>query len=650
MPEKPAAARHPTAMRHAAFPLTVAALGVVFGDIGTSPLYSMQTVFALDGGIVKPTPGDVYGIVSMVFWAIAIVVTAKYVATMMRADNDGEGGVMALAALARRTLTEGKATTGHVRGMRTRRAAFVLALGIAGAALFYGDSVITPAISVLSAIEGLEVSSPHLADAIVPIAVVVLAALFGIQRWGTGRVGGLFGPVMALWFVAIAAAGLGQVVRHPGIIAGLSPTYAIAFIVGQPGVAFIACGAVVLAITGAEALYADMGHFGRSPIRRAWFFIAFPALTLNYLGQGAVIVADPAARANPFFLLLPGWAQFPMVVLAAVATLIASQAVISGAFSVSRQAIRLGVMPHLRMMHTSPNEIGQIYVPAVNWTLMVIVLALTVGFRSSNRLATAYGIAVTGTFVITTALFLVVAHLRWHWGPARLIAVGVVFGGVELGFFAANIVKVDHGGWIPLVIAAVTFTVMMTWQRGRKLVTARRRLKEGSLKQFLGDMDRRHVPRVDGTVVFPHPDRATTPLAFRTNVEFNGVRHRRIVIMTAETLPVPHVPTRDRLTVDTLAEIRDDISYVRAQFGFQDVPNLPAALRLACDRGLLPGVNPATVTYAISRITLVRGSAPGMSGWRKRLFLALAHNTNSYAVDMRLPGDRTVVMGATIPV
>jgi KUP system potassium uptake protein len=436
---------------------------VVFGDIGTSPLYALQTVFSIDHGAVKTTPADVYGVLSLVFWSITIVVSLKYVLVVLRADNDGEGGVMALAALVRRALANTTASRG----------AIVMAVGVFGAALFYGDSVITPAISVLSAVSGVNVAAPALSHAVVPTAAVILAALFSVQRWGTGRIGALFGPVMLAWFLVLALIGLRQVAAHPSILRGLSPTYGVEFFAAHPDTAFIAMGAVVLTITGAEALFADLGHFGRRPIRRAWFAVAFPSLTLNYLAQGSIILRHPATKANPFFLLVPHWAQIPLVALAATATVIASQAVISGAFSVSHQAIQLGFLPHLRSHRTSRQNAGRVYVGAVNWVLFAAVLAVTVGFGSATRLATAYGVAVTGTFLITTTLLLILARTLWHWKTWKLLAVAIGIGAAELTYFVANLTKVTHGGWLPLLIALTVFTIMMTWHRRRELVTIR---------------------------------------------------------------------------------------------------------------------------------------------------------------------------------
>jgi KUP system potassium uptake protein len=623
--------------------LLLGALGVVYGDIGTSPLYALSTVFSIDNGAVRPTSGDVYGVISTVFWTVTLVVSVKYVLFILRADNDGEGGVMALAALVRRVL-------GDVRG----RATALMALGVFGASLFYGDSVITPAISVMSAVEGLKVATPSLSHVVVPVAATILTLLFVAQRWGTHRVGSLFGPVMVVWFAALAAGGLHEVFRRPAILAGLSPTYVFAFVFDHPYIAFIAMGAVVLAITGAEALYADMGHFGRKPIRRAWFAVVFPALTLNYLGQGALILRDPASTANPFFLLFPGWARLPMVVLATVATVIASQAVITGAFSVSRQAVRLGFLPYLRIRHTSPREVGQVYVPAVNWILFVGVLVLMLGFRSSERLATAYGVAVTGTFLITTTLFLTVARVHWKWAMWKVVLAAVVIGGAELTYFAANLTKVLHGGWLPLLIAVSVFTIMKTWERGRQIVTDRRTAREGPLPEFVEKLRGSDVVRVPGTAVFPHPTKETTPLALRANVEHNHVVHEHVVIVSSLAQNVPHIPEADRITVDDLGYRDDGILHLTVRYGFQDEQDLPAALRQAAADPRYPGreldLDPDEASYFLSRATLRLTGAPGMRMWRKRLFLALAHNAASPAEYFGLPEPRTVVMGQQVDI
>ncbi len=625
---------HPTVTGTGLIGLAVGALGVVFGDIGTSPLYALQTVFSIDHGAVHPVAADVYGVISLVFWSITIVVSVKYVVFVLRADNEGEGGVLALAALMRRiTSGAGRVTT------------IVLLLGVFGASLFYGDSVITPAISVLSAVEGLKIVDPGLSGAVLPIGAVILTVLFAAQRWGTHRVGRLFGPVMILWFVTLAVTGAPQVLAHPGILRALSPTYIGTFVAAHPYTAFIAMGAVVLAITGAEALYADMGHFGRPPIRRAWFAVVFPALTINYLGQGALILHTPSAIGNPFFLLVPGWARIPMVVLATMATVIASQAVISGAFSVSRQAVRLGFLPHLTVRQTSTRESGQIYVPAVNWLLFIAVLVVMFAFRSSGKLATAYGVAVTGTLLITTVLFLIVARRSWHWAAWKLVVVGVVFGGTEVAFFSANLTKIAEGGWLPLLIAGAIFTVMTTWQRGREIVTARRIELEGPLDRFIADIEAHPVQRVPGTAVFPHVSKETTPLGLRANVAYNHVMHERIVIVTVKAENVPYVDMADQLVIDELGSAEDGIVHLTASYGFQDEQDIPAILRAARDRTAELDIDPDTALYFLSRITLGQGTDRAMPRWRKRIFIALAHNAASPAHYFGLPEDRTIVMG-----
>ncbi len=627
----------PSGHKSALAGLALGAIGVVFGDIGTSPLYAMQTVFSIDKGEVKPTSTAVYGVVSLVFWTITLIVSIKYVVFIMRADNDGEGGIMALAALIRERLRA-----------NSRRVAVAMVLGVVGASLFYGDSLITPAISVLSAVEGIEVAAPSAHDVVLPVGIAILAVLFAVQRWGTHYIGRFFGPVMVLWFVVLAVTGLPHVVSKPGILRALSPTYALAFVFDDPFTAFIAMGAVVLAITGAEALYADMGHFGRPPIRLAWFALAFPALAVNYLGQGALILDKPSSISSPFYLLSPGWARIPMIVLATCATVIASQSVISGAFSVSRQAVRLGFLPPLTIRHTSRQEGGQIYVPAVNWLLFGGVLLLMLLFRSSGKLATAYGLAVTGTFLLTTTLFLILAGSSWHWAPWKLVAFAVVFGGLELIFFAANLNKIRHGGWLPLLLAVVITVVMLTWQRGRSIVTQRRIALEGPLDDFVEKMRADPLPRVTGTAVFPHPTKETTPLALRANVEFNHVRHDHVVIVSVMTENLPHIPVGQRVTIDDLGYQDDAISHLTIRLGFQDEQDIPAMLRYANRTHAELDFEPDELSYFLSRISIERGPSPVMATWRKRLFIGLAHNAATPAAYFKLPDDRTVVMGSRL--
>jgi KUP system potassium uptake protein len=618
--------------------LTLGALGVVFGDIGTSPLYALQTVFAAHGHAVKPDSASVYGVISLVFWAITIIVSVKYVSFVMRADNDGEGGIMALIA---RVLD---------LPLRSRGAkASLVALGIFGAALFYGDGMITPAISVLSAVEGLKVAAPGLESLVIPITLVVLTVLFAIQRFGTEAVGRLFGPVMGVWFTILAVSGLAQVVVHPAILKALSPTYGIAFFVDHGSVAFLALGSVVLAVTGAEALYADMGHFGRPAIRRAWFLFVFPALTLNYMGQGSLIVEDPATISNPFFLLMPHWARVPMVLLATLATVIASQAVISGAFSVTRQAVQLGFMPRLRIRHTSEAE-GQVYVPSVNALLFVAVVALVLGFGSSANLASAYGIAVTGTLAIDTILFFVVVRMLWRKPLWLVLGGAAAFLFVDLAFFGANLPKVVQGGWFPLLLAVSIFVLLTTWQRGRELVSAKRAQAEGLLADFVEEVRAIEPPvyRAPGTAVCLTAGKRTTPLALRENVDYNHVLHESVVIVSVETNRVPHVPRDDRIAHDELGYEDDGILHLTIRYGFQDDQDVPAALRQAVSQGLEVAIDVDHATYFISKITIVRGDEPGMAKWRKVLFLALSRTSASPVEVFGLPETRIVTMGSYI--
>jgi KUP system potassium uptake protein len=619
--------------------LTLGALGVVFGDIGTSPLYALNTVFHADHGAVPATPSVVYGVISLVFWALVIVVTIKVVTFLMRADNDGEGGIMALIALTERAkLTH-----------RTAKVALV-SLGIFGAALFYGDGMITPAISVLSAVEGLEVAAPSIASLVVPITLTIVTVLFGIQRFGTGAVGRLFGPVMAVWFLTLAVGGVLKLVERPEVLKALSPTYAAEFFGDHGGVAFIALGSVVLAVTGAEALYADMGHFGRKPINRSWLFVAFPALVLNYLGQAALIVGQPKSIQNPFFLLYPGWSRIPLVILATVAAVIASQAVISGAFSVTHQAVNLGFLPRLKIHHTSAREEGQVYEPVVNWSLFAAIVGLVIGFGSSAGLAAAYGIAVTGTLAIDTILFFVVVRVLWKRPLWMVLAGGAAFLTVDLAFLTANLPKVVHGGWFPLLVAAIIYLVLTTWQKGREILTRRRREEEGSLGSFVEELRAKDPPvhRPPRTAVFLNATRDTTPLAMRVNVEHNDSLHRTVVVLWVETLRVPHVPVTDQVHVDDLGSPDDGISHITVRVGFQDRPDVPRIVRLAGEDVLEDDVDLDQISYFLSRMSIVLTDAPGMSRWRKRLFMAVARNSTTPGSDFRLPEDQTVVMGSYV--
>ncbi|QRP50908.1 potassium transporter Kup [Amycolatopsis sp. FDAARGOS 1241] len=623
--------------------IVVGALGVVFGDIGTSPIYSLQTVFnPEDPHPVPVSANNVFGVVSLIFWSVMIIVTITYVLLAMRADNDGEGGIMALITLLRRWS-----------GERGRRAALFLAgLGIFGAALFFGDSMITPAISVLSAVEGLKTVSPDFEDWVVPITAVIIVVLFLVQRRGTAAVGRVFGPVMIAWFVIVGVLGAIGITHQPGILAALSPTYAIGFLAGHFGIAFFALATVVLTVTGAEALYADMGHFGRKPITWAWVAPVLPALTLSYFGQGALILENPANISSPFFLLVPGWGRLLMVIFATVATVIASQAVITGAYSVASQAAQLGYLPRLRIAHTSESHIGQIYVPWINWLLMVSVLTLVFAFRSSAALAFAYGMAVTCTITITTLLFFYVARAKWGT-PRWLIGTGAtVLLVVDLLFVAANLTKFVHGGWLPLLIGITAFTIMTTWQRGREIVTAERARAEGSLRQFVDSLrdGSAGTSVVPGTAVFLNRGDETAPLAMRANAEHNHVRHAHAVILSIETEPVPRIAPENRLVVNDLGYADDGITHVTAKFGYLETPVVPRALATLDPSATEGRLNLDEASYFLSKIELQRGSEKTMADWRKRLFIATSHITADAAEYFGLPRDRTVIMGSHIEV
>jgi KUP system potassium uptake protein len=621
--------------------LAIGALGVVFGDIGTSPLYTIQTLFdPSDPHPVKVSHESIFGVISLIFWAVTIIVTVTYVLLVMRADNDGEGGIMALIALIRRRALPGGA----------RAKAVLAALGIFGASLFFGDSMITPAISVLSAVEGVEVAAPSVSGLVIPITVAIIVVLFLVQRFGTGAVGRMFGPIMSVWFTVIALLGIRGIAAHPVILEALSPSYALGFLFGHFSIAFFSLTAVVLAVTGAEALYADMGHFGRTPIRRAWLLVVFPACILNYLGQGALILGHPASISNPFFLLAPGWARLPMVFLATIATVIASQAVISGAFSVAHQAGRLGYLPRLRIQYTSEQMMGQIYVPWINWLLLVAVLTLVLAFRTSAALAYAYGTAVTGTITITTLLFFYYARHQWRWSLWIVLAGGGVLIAIDLLFFTANLTKVTHGAWLPLLIGVIAFTIFTTWQRGRELVTQQRVRAEGPLPEFMAQLHNMKPPlhRVPGTAVFLNRGKATAPLAMRANVEHNEILHQHVLILSVETMPAPHVPAEERLQIDDLGYKEDRIVHVTACFGYMDQTNVPDLLPLIPSADMESPLRQDTLSYFVSRIELVQGHAPGMSRWRKRLFIATSRITADAAEYFQLPRERTVIMGSRI--
>jgi KUP system potassium uptake protein len=622
--------------------LMLSALGVVFGDIGTSPLYSIQTVF--ERSAREPVPLDqtsIYGVISVVFWSITIVVTLLYVQLLMRADNDGEGGLLSLLSLLQR------------EDISARLLKVLFGLGIFGAALFFGDSLITPAISVLSAVEGLKVVDPGLGAYVVPGAVGILLALLVIQRWGTARVGRLFGPVMVTWFVAIALCGIPEIVRAPAVLQALSPIWAVRYFAAHPFAAFISLGGVVLVVTGAEALYADLGHFGRTPIVRSWMALVFPALTLNYLGQGALLLRQPSDARSPFFLLVPHWALFPMVALATAATVIASQAVISGAFSVAHQADRLGYLPHLRVRHTSSTSEGQIYIPVVNAVLLVGVLGLVLGYQSSGRLAAAYGLAVSGTITISAALFFVLRWASGAWPRWRVAAAAGFFITVPAVFLAANTLKIPEGGWLPVGIGVVFFLLLTTWRRGGQLAEASRDKVEGDLQAFIDELHGRDVgvQRVPGCVVFLTRGEGKTPLAMRANIDHNHTLHESTVLLTLSIASVPRVSAGDRVTVSNLGFSDDGISHATARVGYLDRIDIPDLLLEAVDKGLEgspDAIDGASYFFSVPELRIT--DAPGMTRWRKHLYLAMTRLAPDPVESFALPRTRTVVMGAEIEI
>ncbi len=570
-PPSPAAANHRLAAA------SLAALGVVFGDLGTSPLYALHDTFVGSHPVVV-NAANVLGILSLFVWSLIIVVSGKYLAVMMRADNRGEGGIFALLA-----LTGAISPRGAARKHNRRLAATVLVLGIAGAALLYGDGVITPAISVLSAIEGLGVAASSLQPYVVPLTVIVLVSLFAIQPLGSGRIGNMFGPVLALWFVVIAAMGVWGIIHAPGVLYAFNPGYAVGYFVAHGWRGFPVLGAVVLCLTGGEALYADMGHFGRRPIRFAWFALAFPSLVLSYLGQGGILLTNSAAAENPFFLSAPSWSLYPLVALATAATVIASQGLITAVFSLTSQAVQLGLSPRLKIVHTSSREIGQIYLPVLNWTLMIACVALVVGFRSSTRLAAAFGLAVSGTMAITTLLFIAVARGRWKWGVGRVIAIAGGFLAIDLAFLGANLMKIPDGGWIPLVIGAGVFTLLATWQRGRALLRRAEHERDGpgdDIVPVLESIRTGSAVRVHGTAVYMHSSARGLPRTLLHNLKHNHVIHERVIFLTVHTEDIPFVAPEDRVRVTPLA---DGFWRVVSRYGFMEEPDVPALLEIAAE-------------------------------------------------------------------
>jgi KUP system potassium uptake protein len=613
------------------FVLSLTALGVVYGDIGTSPLYAIRESFGHAYGIA-PTAANVLGVLSLVFWSLIIVISIKYLVFVMRADNRGEGGMIALTALvAPRQETE--------RGHR-----WVLALaGLFGASLLYGDSMITPAISVLSAVEGLEVATPLFEPYIIPITIVILVGLFAVQSRGTAGIGKVFGPVTLVWFLTLGLLGLAQIVRHPGVLWAINPVHGAGFFARNGWHGFLVLGSVFLVVTGGEALYADMGHFGRKPIRLTWFTVVLPALVLNYFGQGALIIADPAAVEHPFFHMAPDWALYPLVGLATLATVIASQAVISGAFSLTRQAVQLGYLPRLAIEHTSAREMGQIYIPGVNWALMVACIGLVLGFQSSSRLAAAYGVAVTTDMVFTTILFAFVARTLWKWSPLAVGGLAAAFLVVDLAFWGANIVKIPHGGWFPLVVAAVMFTLMTTWKKGRQILARRLHSRTLPLEFFMRDVEENPPVRVPGTAVFMYGATTGTPPALLHNLLHNKVLHERVVLLTVETLEIPSVDGGERVEIGPLGS---GFWRVVLRYGFTEDPDIPSALALIREPELQ--LKPLETSYFLGRETLIPSRRPGMAIWREHIFSLMSRNARTATSFFGLPPNRVVELGAQI--
>jgi KUP system potassium uptake protein len=619
--------------RSSLLPLTVTAIGVVYGDIGTSPLYTIRECF-FGSHSVEPTYENVLGILSLVLYALVIVVSIKYIAIVMRADNQGEGGILALTALLpKRSARSGPDVVKPV----------LVLLGIFGAALLYGDGMITPAISILGAIEGLNVVTPLAEPYVVPITVAILVALFTIQQYGTHRVGGLFGPVMVVWFISLAALGIAWIVRAPEVLEAIDPRHAVRFFVDNGLHGFTVLGAVFLAVTGGEALYADMGHFGRRPIRLAWFGLVLPALMINYFGQGALLLLNPRAASQPFYLMAPAWALLPLLGLATMAAIIASQALISGAFSLTRQAIQLGYAPRLDIAHTSSREMGQVYVPQVNWFLAISTICIVIGFGSSTALAAAYGIAVTMTMVITAMLLHVVATERWGWPRWATLAVTATFLTIDLAFFGANLLKIMQGGWLPLVVGALLFTMMTTWKTGRRLVAERLTARATPIDVFMASLKALGPSRVRGTAVFMTAQPTGTPPALVHNLRYNKVLHDHVVILTVSTVPRPYVPLADQVSVETLGQ---GIYNVKLQYGFMQDPDVPEALMHAIKLGL--ELDPGDVTFFLGRETIIVTKRHGMAVWREKLFVLMARNAVRATAFFKLPPERVVELGVQV--
>jgi KUP system potassium uptake protein len=613
--------------------LTLSAVGIVYGDIGTSPLYTLKAVFDTEHGLLLNTP-NLLGIISLIFWALTLIVSLKYVTLVLRADNRGEGGIMALMALALNSVT--KNSSWYLP---------LMVVGVFGATMFYGDSVITPAISVLGAIEGIKVAAPAMGDYVVPITIAVLVALYSLQRRGTAGIGRWFGPVMVVWFATLAVMGVMQIVKAPQILAALNPWHAIRFMLENKKIGFVALGAVVLAITGAEALYADMGHFGKKPIRAAWFMVAFPALALNYLGQGALLIVTPAAISHPFFNQVSGWALYPLIVLSTMAAVIASQATISGTFSMTKQAIALGLLPRMRVLHTSESEIGQIYIPAVNWLQLSIVLLAVLIFQSSDNLAGAYGIAVTATMFCTTVLTFFVTRYRWHLPLALCFGATGFFMIMDIALFSSTSLKLLHGGWFPLLLGAILFTSMMTWKRGRQLVFENLEKHAIPLEEFLQSLFVAPPTRVYGTAIFLRGESDGVPHAMLHNLSHNKVLHERVVFLTVHMVEEPWVSTPEQVKVVPLGH---NCFQVNVFYGFKDEPDIPRVLNLCEKDGLV--FEMLDTSFFIARQTVISTPGAGMAPWREHLYVAMSRNARGAADYYQIPTNRVIELGTQVEI
>lgn len=620
--------QHPQHTRRYFWTLSLGALGVVYGDIGTSPLYAFKECFAQSHHL-DVTRTNILGILSLIFWALIIIISVKYMVFVMRADNRGEGGILALMSL--------------VRPRRSKRMGVLIGLGLFGSALLYGDGIITPAITVLSAIEGLEVVTPLFTPYVVPITIVVLIGLFAVQKAGTAKVGAFFGPVMIVWFITLAALGVYHIAQGPGVLVAVLPTYAVAFFVENGLTGFLILGTVFLVVTGGEALYADMGHFGLKPIRLVWFAFVLPALLINYFGQGAFLLSHPAGRENPFFLMAPEWFRYPLVALATVAASIASQAVISGAFSLTRQAAQLGYLPRIRIRHTSAREIGQIYIASVNWTLMFAAIGLVLVFRSSGNLAAAYGVSVTTTMLITTLILAVVEREQWKWSFAAILSLGIPFLLVDLAFFSSNIIKVPDGGWFPILVGVTVYLLMSTWRKGRRILSSRLAENSMSVDDFMLQLAGNHIPRVPGTAVFMSRNSEGIPTTLLHNIKHNKIVHQRVVLLTVETEERSYLSEDERYEWSDLGH---GVHRLALHFGFMEDPDIPTVLE-----GISPApvpFNSMTTSYFLGRETLIPTKRAGMAIWREHLFAWMVRNSSSASSFFSLPPNQVIELGAQV--